>query len=200
MGTDGRWRILRAATLAASLATSACTSISWDDADGVRHHLGLVAVETLEQDGARVVRRYAIGSDLDASRGGAWTLGYARTERVHVFESRVDDPRILGREFLEEIDTAPPAAESTGAWSFFYATEDDSSRAAVVARTTFGAGVGWGPELSGVWLGYADGNAVDPRVVGEDAVLHVSRRPGYDPRYRLWRVGAEPSGERGVER
>ncbi|MFN0244142.1 MAG: hypothetical protein ACKVWV_14730 [Planctomycetota bacterium] len=172
------------------LSSSACTSLSWTDSSGDRHHLGLVLVRQTESDSHSVIDRWSLGADLrvDGDEAG-WTLGLARRRHVDV-PVRTAPADEVCREyvrFIEGCDESPPV--ETTRWRVLYFHEPCSARAQIEHSWSTGVDVAWGMEPRGLVVPFGSWSRIHPSALGDDAVL-AARGCADRVEMRCWKLAS----------
>ncbi|HEX6884495.1 MAG TPA: hypothetical protein VF530_14055 [Planctomycetota bacterium] len=176
-----------------------CTSLSWTDAEGSRHHLGLLLVRETTRGDTVHVDRWTLGSDLrlDAADGG-WTAGLGRRRYACARPRLVDGPELCEQYLRFLRGEERPAAPPTTRWRFLYFRERSSPASQWDRWWSLGLDLGWGRAPRGLVVPFGACSRIAPELFESDSVLALrAASNGSDaPELRCWTLRRPgPAGE-----
>jgi hypothetical protein len=157
---------------ACSLLAAGCTSISWEDGDGVVHHMGLVwgRVDDLPRGERVVVTKFGLDLRLNGPDSG-YSIGWKSQELVAPAH-RTAAPDDLANEVYSELDAPHTSGGDRGDWRFLYFRESVSSRTTLATAYCAGLELRTGPLAPGMTVGWHRGWQLLGDALQED-VVHV---------------------------
>jgi hypothetical protein len=171
------------------LLTAGCTSVSWTDSSGTRHHLGLLAVRTYTEGSYTLVDRWSVGLDVrtdDEQRGVAVGLSRRRSGQASPRAAPIRTGINEYLAFLRAEERTPPAAAVS--WRFLYHSEPTSSRAQWLRYETLGLDLADGAVSRGLAIGLSAGAAIDATRLDSRSVLAARRNRDGVVVLRVWRL------------